>query len=487
MPRPDLSPFSPAHVMLEALRARSISSTELLRMHRERIARYNPTLNALVIPNDEEATRQAAEADKVLESGGPLGALTGLSMTIKDCIETRGLPTTAGVPERFGIIAAQDAPIAGSVRAAGAVIMGKTNTSTDCGDWQAENRLFGRTNNPWDLTRTPGGSTGGGSAALAAGLTALELGSDIGGSIRVPSAFCGLYGHRPSDSCLPRYGFVPGWPAHNPGMMLQALGPLARSPIDLELAMDVMAGPVVGEDVAWRLQLPPARHASLHEFRVALLPWQAWLPVDQEIVSAFEDCVACLRSLGARVETATPEKFDLLSQEELYISLLAVMEGRILTAEKRARLAAAARRTGSSIGAAQAIGWSASADEFLHMLDKREEIRDGYSEFFRSWDVLLTPIALTPAFEHIPESVPLFKRVLDVSGREVPYERLTVYPGVATLPGHPATAFPWGRTRSGLPIGFQAIGPYLEDRTTLRFAQLLEREFGGFEAPPGYQ
>ncbi|MDB5077006.1 MAG: amidase, partial [Chloroflexi bacterium] len=346
-----VSAFAPAHVLLDALRSRRVSAVELLGMYRERIAKYNPVLNALVIPNDQEADSQARAADAALALGAPMGALTGLPMTIKDCIETRGLPTTAGVPERFGTIAAHDAPIAGSVRAAGAVIMAKTNTSTDCGDWQADNALFGRTNNPWDLTRTPGGSTGGGAAALAAGLTALELGSDIGGSIRVPSAFCGLYGHRPSDSILPRYGFVPGWPAHNPGMMLQALGPLARSPIDLELAMDVMVGPVAGEDVAWRLQLAPARRASLREYRVALLPWQEWLPVDREIVTAFEDCADRLRKHGVHVETASPEGFDLQAQEELYISLLAVMEGRILTAKKRASLSAAARRTGSSIGA----------------------------------------------------------------------------------------------------------------------------------------
>ncbi len=479
-----ISPLSPAHELLKALRQRRISAIELLGLFQDKRARHNATLNAIVIPNDREAALQARAADDAIATGR--GALAGLPITIKDCIDTRGLPTTAGVPERLHHPARADAPVAAAVRAAGAVIVGKTNTSTDCGDWQANNALFGRTNNPWDLARTPGGSTGGGAAALASGLTALELGSDIGGSIRVPAAFCGLYGHRPSDTCLPRYGYVPDLPTYNPGLILNALGPLARSALDLELALDVMCGPVVGEDVAWSLSLPAARHDRLADFRVAVLPWQDWLPVDAEIVGALEDCMSRLRQAGATVAWATPEDFDLQAQEHLYTALLAIMESRFLSAEKRDRLAASARRTGSPIGAAQADGWSASAADYLAMLDRRESVRARYRSFFKSWDVLLCPVAFTLAFTHIPEAIPLYERELPIDERTVPYDRLTVYPGIATLPGHPGTAFPWGRARSGLPIGLQAVGPYLEDRTPLRFAQLLEREFGGFEPPPGY-
>jgi amidase len=481
-----ISPYSQAHELMRALRERQVSAVELLGMYRERRARHNATLNAIVIANDDQADRQARAADMALAGGGPTGALLGLPITIKDCIDTVGLPTTAGVPERMSRVAAADAPVAAAMRAAGAVIMGKTNTSTDCGDWQANNALFGCTNNPWDLARTPGGSTGGGAAALASGLTALEIGSDIGGSIRVPAAFCGLYGHRPSETSVPRYGYVPDLPTYNPGLVLNALGPLARGAADLESALDVIAGPVTGEDVAWRLSLPPARHNHLSDFRVAVLPWQDWLPVDEEIITAVEDCADHIRKTGATVAWAAPGGPDLQAQEHLYTALLAIMETRFLSPEKRARLAESARQTGSPIGAAQAEGWLASAADYLEMLDRREAVRARYWEFFRAWDILICPVALTPAFEHIPESIPLYKRELRINGKMVPYDRLTVYPGVATLPGHPATAFPWGRSRSGLPIGLQAVGPYLEDRTALRFTQLLEREFGGFQAPPGY-
>jgi amidase len=475
-----------AHQLVAALRERRVSAVELLATYRQRRDRYNKTLNAIVIANDDEADRQARAADAAIAAGDVTRALTGVPITIKDCINTRGLPTTAGVPARKDNPAADDAPVAAALRAAGAVIMGKTNTSTDCGDWQANNALFGRTNNPWDLSRTPGGSTGGGAAALASGLTALELGSDIGGSIRVPAAFCGLFGHRPSETCVPRNGYVPDLPTYNPGLMLNALGPLARCAKDLELALDVIAGPVTGESTAWRLKLPAARQSRLSRFRVAVLPWQDWLPVDVEIMSAVEDCAERVRHTGATVSWTTPEGFDLAAQEQLYTSLLMIMESRLSPAQKRSRLAESARRTGSPIGAAQADGWSASAADYLAMLDRREAVRAQYRDFFKSWDILLCPVAYTPAFEHIPETVPLYKRELLVNGQLVAYDRLTVYPGVATLPGHPSTAFPWGRTQSGLPIGLQAIGPYLEDRTSLRFAQLLEREFGGFQPPPGY-
>ena len=282
-------PFAPAGEMLRALRAGAITAVDLLDAHLERIAGLNPRLNAIVIPNDA-ARPEAVAADRALaagRAGGPrVGPLAGLPLTIKDCIDVAGLRTTAGVRQLADHVPPADGPVAARIRAAGGIVIGKTNVPPMAGDWQANNPLFGRTLNPWDPGRTPGGSTGGGAAALAAGLTPLEIGSDIGGSIRVPAAFSALYGHRPSDTLGPRHGHVLGPHGPNPAFTMGVQGPLARDARDLELALDAIAGPVDGEEVAWRLALPPARAGQLAEFRVAVLPEADWLPQDAEIAAA---------------------------------------------------------------------------------------------------------------------------------------------------------------------------------------------------------
>jgi amidase len=457
----------------------------LLEEHLARIARYSPTLNALVIPNEEQARKQAAKADSAYEHGHWLGPLHGLPLTIKDCIEVAGLRTTAGAKELAENVSTQSAPVAQRVLDAGAVLLGKTNVPPYAGDWQANNPIFGRTNNPWDLTRTPGGSTGGGAAALAAGLTPLEFGSDIGGSIRVPAAFCGLYGHRPSDTAVPRTGHVPGAPLPNPAVLMGVQGPLARSAGDLDLALSIIAGPIVGEDVAWRLELPAPRHASLADFRVAILPQADWLPVDNEIAAALDELAAKLRGLGATVAEAQPEGYDLRKHDETYTALLNFYIFADLSDEARDLMAEGVRGSSNPFDQAYLLGLTATGPQLLRLLHRREQERAQFRAFFREWDVLLAPVAISPAFEHT--DLPFSKRTLSINGQTVPYGWMHIYPGVATLIGHPATAFPWGRTAGGLPIGLQAIGPYLEDRTTIGFAALLEKAFGGFTPPPGYQ
>jgi len=483
-PAATIDAFMSAHTMLAALQTGQISATELLEIHLARIARYNLQINAIVSPDEERARQRAADADATYARGKSLGLLHGLPLTIKDCIEVAGLRTTAGVPERANAISTQNGPVAQRVLDAGGVLMGKTNVPPYAGDWQTNNQIFGRTNNPWDLSRTPGGSTGGGAAALAAGLTPLEFGSDLGGSIRIPAAFCGVYGHRTSDTAVPRYGHVPGSPLPNAAAVMSVQGPLARSAADLDLALDVIAGPIVGEDVAWRLELPPARHTSLADFRVAVLPQAPWLPVDTEITAALDDLVAQLGRLGTKLAQAEP--FDLRKHEETYTSLLNVMIFSELKDEVRAQIAQAMRNSPDPFSQAQVLGITATAPQFLMLHGKRERYRATFRDFFRNWDILLTPVTLTPAFEHISNDISFPTRTLQINGEVVPYARLQVYPGLASLSGQPATAFPWGRTRQGLPIGLQAIGPYLEDRTPIAFASLLEREFGGFVPPPGY-
>ncbi|HYA99106.1 MAG TPA: amidase family protein, partial [Ktedonobacteraceae bacterium] len=257
-----IDPFSSATTMLEALNKRQLSAVELFDLHLQRIERYNPALNAIVTFDFEHALQTAIAADQA-RSQGNHGALLGLPITIKDTIDVAGLPGTAGAKRHQDRRPEHDAPLVARVRDAGAVIMGKTNVPPYTRDWQADNPVFGRTNNPWDLSRTPGGSTGGGAAALAAGLTPLEFGSDNGGSIRIPAAFCGVFGHKPSDTAVPHNGQFPGSPLPNAATVLFALGPLARDARDLELALDLIAGPAIGDATSWHLQIPPARHEAL--------------------------------------------------------------------------------------------------------------------------------------------------------------------------------------------------------------------------------
>lgn len=281
-----MNPFSTATEMLAALRSGEVSAVALLDLHVKRIKEHDGKLNAVVIRDFDRARETARQADAA-RSRGEDGPLLGLPMTVKESFHVDGLPTCVGVSNFADWRAEGNALLVQRVLDAGAAIMGKTNISIWLGDWVADNPVYGRTNNPWDLGRTPGGSSGGSGAALATGMTPLEFGSDIGGSIRVPATYCGVYGHRPSDSALPRTGQFPFRNRlPNPTVWMGVQGPLARSAEDLELGFDVAAGPDVGEDVAWRLEIPAARHALLSDFRVAIMPPVPWLPVDDEILAA---------------------------------------------------------------------------------------------------------------------------------------------------------------------------------------------------------
>ncbi|HZS75909.1 MAG TPA: amidase [Ktedonobacteraceae bacterium] len=480
----EIDAFASATDLLKALDAKQVSARELLDLYLWRIERYNPTINAIVVLDEEEARQSAMRADE-MRARGEREPLLGLPITVKDSIDVRGLPGTMGVARYAQRRPEKDARIVERMRSAGTVIMGKTNVPPYTGDWQAVNPVYGRTRNPWNPDYTPGGSTGGGAAALAAGLTPLELGSDIGGSIRIPAAFCGVYGHKPSETALPRSGHFPGAPLPNPATAMAVLGPLARDANDLELALNVMAGPDVGEDAAWQLHLPPARHETLADFRVAVLPTLSWLPVDDEIRAAQEEVVKVLERSGARVEEVMPERLgDLREYYLLYVRLLSVMMNIGRRKDDLLKEAADLRATGDNFAIAGAEGREASAFDYIVWIARREVYRQAWRAFFQHWDVLLAPVNIGPAFQHT--DAPWQDRWLRINGQTVPYDRQSAYPAIATLCGLPATAFPVGLTRAGLPIGLQAIGPYLEDRTPIRFAGLVTREHGGFQRPPGF-
>jgi amidase len=483
-----IDPFASATAMLDALRRRVVSSVELLDLHLRRIERYNPALNALVIPSFDEA-RAAAQAADEARARGEDGALLGLPVTLKDSINVRGLRTTMGMPPFASFVPTVDGPIAARVRAAGAVIVGKTNVPPMLSDFQSANPIFGRTNNPWDPERTPGGSSGGGAAAIAAGLSPLEYGSDFAGSLRIPAAFSGVYAHRPSDTALPRSGQGPAPPLPQPAIALGVQGPLARSARDLELAVDVAAGPDAGEDIGWKLTIPPARHQRLRDFRVAVFPLASWLPVDGAVRRALDSVVGALRREGARVETACPEPLtDLRRHQTLFCEMVFAMMNVRLPEEARRARAAMFREKGDEFALASARGVDAGSGDFLVLHTQREQMRAAYRAFFREWDVLLAPSAIVPAFSHgpmpFPPLVAMLRHVLDVGGEKIDHFLLSAYPALASFAGQPATAFPV--CPAPLPVGLQAIGPYLEDRTPIRFAELLAGVIGGFQAPPAF-
>jgi len=486
----DVDPFSGATQILSTLRTGGVSAAELAELHIRRIERHDVRLNAVVVRDFDRARRQAKAADQA-RARGATAPLLGLPMTLKESINVVGLGTTCGVPDWKGYVSQHDAPAAARTRAAGAVLLGKTNVPPMLADWQSANPIFGRTNNPWDLGRTPGGSSGGGAAAIAAGLSALEVGSDIGGSIRVPAAFCGVYGHRPSETLLPRSGQFPLPPLPNAATVMGVQGPLARTAEDLELALSVLAGPDVGEDVAWKVALPAPRRERLADFRVAVLPPIPWHPVDGRIRAAIDDLAGRLGRLGAVVKEVQPEGLgDHREYHGFYRTLLAAVTGARVDAETRRQRIAAFRGAGDDLSLAAARGLEGSAGDYLLWHGRREQHRAAWRAFFRDWDVLLAPAINVLAYPHIERAWPAddsdLTLTFTVDGHSVPYLHGLCYPALSTVPGQPATAFPVGVSREGLPIGLQAVGPYLEDLTPIRFTALLAREIGGFRKPAGY-
>jgi amidase len=475
-----ISVYSTAGEMLAALRARKVSSMELVEMHLKRIKERDGALNAIPVRTEDRARAAARSADAAL-ARGQRAPLLGVPMTLKESTQTAGLPQTAGISPLKDYRPSNDGPVAAAVFGAGACLLGKTNIPVALGDWQADSPIYGRTNNPWDLKRTPGGSTGGGGAALAAGMTPLEIGSDIGGSIRVPGAYCGVYGHRPSETAIPREGSFPLADLPNPAALMGVQGPLARSAEDLELLFDVVAGPVLGEDAGWKLALPQARHAQLKDFRVAVMPAMPWVKPAAEMQSKVEALAQFLSQRGAKVAQAMPA-FDFEQYFRDYLTLLTVQTTQAQSRAEREATAKAAANDG--LLGAQALGMTIDAADYLALLRRRELARAAWRAYFNDWDVLIGPMTLDAAFEH--QSGEFNDRVLRIDNETVPYALNLTYPMWAIFAGQPSTAFPAGLNRAGLPLGLQAIGPYLEDRTTMRFAQLLEREWQGFQPPPGY-
>jgi amidase len=478
-------PFGSAAQLARAVRSGKIGAVELLKAYLERVDRLNPAINAVVVDDREAAMKQARAADRALAKGEKIGPLHGVPITVKESFNLVGTPTTWGYTELAGNIATTDAVVVQRLRAAGAVIFGKTNVPVSLADFQSYNAVYGTTNNPWDHSRVPGGSSGGSAAATAAGLSGLEYGSDIGGSIRTPAAYCGVYGHKPTFGIVPKRGQTVDESFISEGD-ISVVGPIARSADDLELALAVTAGPDELLAPGWKLQLPKAP-ASLEGLRVAVWTDQPDLsPVDEEVRIRIEAAAAALRKAGAKVNHTARPDFDPAAAHETYQRMLMALMAPPGAAYYEMVAKAAALDPADASQYAQQLRWSTmSLRDFTITANRREHLRWAWKRFFADFDVLLAPITPTAAFPH-DQSEPMGLRTLVVDGREVPYFAQLFWAGLAIASYLPATSTPIGRTASGLPVGMQIIGAEMADRTTIWTAGRLARLIGGFSPPPGY-
>ena len=477
----DLS-FASASFLAAAVRARQVGCLELLDHFIARVERLDGALNAVVVRDFHRARTRA----RALDNGPVTGVLHGVPMTLKESFNVAGLPTSWGVPEHHGKLASSNALAVDRLLGAGAVVFGKTNVPRMLTEWQSFNDNYGRTNNPWNLDTTPGGSSGGGAAAIAAGLSGLEAGSDIGGSIRQPAHACGIFGHKPTHGLLPLYGHALSENAA--GTDISVIGPLARSAEDLRLALNVMAGPDPVE-TGMRFDLPAPRTTGLRGLRVAVWAEQPGQVTDPAITASLLALADALEREGAVVDRAARPVFDVADAYALYLKLLfAALSGRASEAD-RAQVRANARELGPDDRTANAVMFGAvdmSHAEWLALNERRYRLRRAWGSFFHDWDVLLCPVLGAATWPHMTEGE-VWRRRLVVAGEDVSYNDLLFWPGLTGGYHLPGSAAPLGQTPDGRPFGVQIVGPLYGDRTTIAVAALLERAWRGFTPPPGYQ
>ena len=478
-------PFGSATAQAAALRAGRVSSVELLQAYLERVDRFNPALNALVVDDRKAALSRSRAADRARAKGELWGPLHGLPMTVKESFDLQGQPTTWGHLPRKDHVAEQDALAVQRLKAAGAVVFGKSNVPLNLADFQSYNAVYGTTNNPWNLGRVPGGSSGGSAAMVAAGLSALEYGSDIGGSIRNPAAYCGVYGHKSTWCIVPKRGHslapTPGAEAD-----LSVIGPLARSATDLSLALKLTVGPdaLSARGMQYRLPPPPK---SLKGLRVAVwLDEPAIAPVDDGVKGRIENAARALAKAGAKVDFKARPDFDALQAHRTYLMLLhsnlaARRADYASLAASRARL----RDDDTSDHAMALRASTASYKEVFEANQAREQLRWAWHVFFGRHDLLLMPITATAAFPH-DQSEPMPARRMRINDAEHPYFAQLFWAGLATAPFLPSTVAPVGLTGEGLPVGMQIVGPEFADLGTIWLAGELAGLIGGYQPPPGY-
>ncbi|HYM02282.1 MAG TPA: amidase [Stellaceae bacterium] len=478
--------------LVGALANKRISSAELVEDSIARIESLDGSINAVVVRDFERARAAAKLADQAL-ARGERRPLLGLPMTVKEQFDVAGLPKCWGNPEFKDWRPDRDALAVSRLKGAGAILLGKTNVAFMLGDFQTFNDVYGTTNNPWDTSRTPGGSSGGSAAALAAGFVSLELGADLGGSLRVPAHFCGVYAHKPSLDVVPLRGAsepgAPAWPSRGDPLLgnWAVAGPMARSAGDLARALDVLAGPdELSEGVAYKLALPPPRHDNFKGFRVLLVDAHPLCPTAMTVHAAFDGLAERLARSGCAVSRTNALMPDLATTGQIYRQMLLANITQEMSEAEQEQTRSLLRSFVSDKESLAALSMRAMLFDFRswkRVSDAARGLLQQWRQLFDAVDVVICPVTPVPAFAH-DHREQIWKRWVIVDRKAVPYPDVQIWNSIASLAGLPATVAPIGLADSGLPIGAQIIGPYLGDRTTIAFAQMMERDYGGFTPPP---
>ena len=477
--------FESAVQLAARIRNKEISSRELTALYIERIEKYDDQINAVVVRTFSEARAAADAADAALARGESFGSLHGVPISIKESYVIKGTSATWGIEAFRNNIASADGLAVQRFKAAGAHFLGKTNVPVDLADFQSYNPIYGTTGNPWDTTRTPGGSSGGSAAALAAGFTALEAGSDIGGSIRNPAHFCGVYGHKPTYGIVPMQGHE--LVANLPEADLAVCGPLARSADDLKLALSIMSGPAEREALGWSLNLPAADITTLKDFRVAVWATDPLAPVAEEVEDRSMQVGAMLERLGAQVSYDARPNFDLDAAVRNYQTLLQSVMTAAWDNQAVAKMqtkVAALEPNDLSLDAVNARAAVLSHRDWIRSNGRREKLRRAWADFFKDWDILICPQMATAAFSH--DHRPFSERSLSVDNEPQPYFQQLMWAGMIVNAYLPSTVFPTGLSTEGLPIGLQAVSAPFRDYRCIEFAKLVTEQMGGFVAPTAY-
>jgi len=475
--------FAPALTAARAIRDGEVSSVKLTRAVFERIDRHNPAINAFAYLLRDEALKRAQEMDNALASGRILGPLHGVPVTVKESFGVAGYPCTWGLEDLRNSKAPANSDVVERLLGSGVVLIGATNAPQALADVQTYNDFYGTTNNPWDVRRTPGGSSGGSAAALAAGFGYLSVGSDIGGSIRQPASFCGIFGHKPTLDIVSDIGHEPGGRRVSPGFstLLAVCGPMARDAGDLLASMEILAGPNGAASKAWTWKVPPPRAHTLADFRVGYVLDDPWTPVSSDVKPALAGAIRVLERAGAKLKPGWPAGFSIVDLDETYRYMTRAFEFSMVPEGDKPAERARLRRSADPRARA---AFASFADWQVRNL-KRLDFRAQWQAYFEEVDVFLSPVVFTAAFVHDHREPKASRRIETPEGLRNYWDTLRwIEP--ATLTGCPATVAPVGRTTSGLPVGIQVMGPYLEDATPITFAGLLSTEFGGFAPPPGF-
>jgi amidase len=484
----DAIPFKTASDLASAIRDGELSASDVLEAHLSRIERLNPKLNAIVTLEADTARLQARQADADLAQGKLWGPLHGVPFTVKDTFETAGVRTTSSHSPLTNYIPRQNATVVARLKAAGAILLGKTNTPELAGNVQTDSPIFGRGNNPWDLERTPGGSTGGGAAAVAARLSPLEIGSDIGGSVRIPAHCCGIYSLKPTEHLVSGAGHIPDLPGMPKAVYhMNAFGPLARSVGDLSLVLPLMAGPDPRDVGVPPVPLTPVPDQSLQNLRLAWTDRFGEVQASAETRAALEGLAQGLSERGCQVQELTPWTFDFDQAWNAYGIIFGVESSVWQPAHQRwyRYLTEPMRYPNDPV--TQNIGKAAdmSMARYMRALDQREAAIQALEATLDHWDLLVCPVCTTPAFTHRPMGTDIPSQPDPVDGQPYPYWVATTYFTCPfNLTGNPVVVLPIGLSQRGLPLGVQLVGRRWQDMRLLAMASQIADVLEPLPNPP---